>query len=116
MVALSDGQRHTPQGMRTGCRSAHCCATSYRLDRLAIAAMTPAERRYQRAGVQLRIARAQLLRQIARDDTKLADLLTFAHAIGDGDAAADTLAAFRAQQDDALQAAQAELGRLNGPA
>lgn len=76
--------------------------------------MTPAMLRYKRAGAQLRIARAQLLRQIARDDVALADLLQFAAQIGDR-TAADSLGAFRSQQDDALQVAQTELRRLPGP-
>lgn len=76
--------------------------------------MTPALRRYERAGVQLRIARARLLFQIARDDAAIADLLAFARVVGDA-TEADTLAAFRAAQADLLQAAQAELDRLTGP-
>lgn len=73
--------------------------------------MTTAEHRYERAVLRERIARALLLRQVARDGVALADLLQFAAQLGDL-TAADTLGAFRAQQDDALQAAQAELGRL----
>lgn len=73
--------------------------------------MTPAMRRYELAGVRLRIARAQLLRQIARDDTPLGDLLKFARAIGD-ETAADSLDAFRSAQVEGLQAAQAKLDRL----
>lgn len=74
--------------------------------------MTTAQIRLERLGVELKIARAQLLRQIARDDTQLADLLQFAHAIGDA-TTADTVTAFRAAQEDALRAAQAELSRLS---
>lgn len=60
---------------------------------------------------RVRIARARLLFQIARDDAALGDLLQFARVVGD-ESAADSVAAFRAQQEDALQAAQAELDRL----
>lgn len=77
--------------------------------------MTPAEQRYALAGVQVRIARAQLLRQIARDGVAVADLLRFARIVGD-ETEADTLAAFRAAQSDQLQAAQAELDRLSAHA
>ena len=73
--------------------------------------MTSAERNYKRAGVQLRIARARLLHQIARPDVALGDLLRFARAIG-GETTADSVAAFRAAQAEALQAAEAELCRL----
>lgn len=69
---------------------------------------------YRRADLRHRIARARLLRQIARDDVALADLLTFARQLGD-EAVADNLAAFRRAQDDALLAAQAELGLLIEP-
>ncbi len=70
--------------------------------------------RYRRADLRHRIARARLLRQIARDDVALADLLKFAREIGD-EAVADNLNAFRQAQDDALRIAQAELGLLTEP-
>lgn len=77
--------------------------------------MTSAMRRYERAGVQLRIARAELLLQLAdgRGDDRLPDLLTFAAQLGDL-TAADSLGAFRAQQAENLRDAQAELDRLTG--
>ena len=71
-------------------------------------------RRYKRTGVQLRIARARLLSQLASHSwnaDRLADLQTFARQIGDF-TNADTLPAFRVAQEDALRAAQAELSRL----
>lgn len=64
--------------------------------------------RYRRADLKLRIARARLLRQIARDDVSLADLLTFARSIGDR-TVADSVSAFRSAQDKVLKVAQAEL-------
>ena len=73
--------------------------------------MTPAKIEYRRADLRHRVARAQLLHQIARPEVKLSDLLTFAGQLGD-DTAADTLAAFRAAQAEQMQAAQAELDRL----
>ena len=76
--------------------------------------MTPAMMRYRHSGLQLRIARARLLRQIARDDVAVGDLIRFARVVGD-ETKADSLAAFRAAQEDALRAAEAELGRLPGP-
>ncbi len=66
----------------------------------------------ERADLRLRIARAQLLLQIARDGVPLADLLTAAGQLGD-DTAADTLAAFRAAQADVMQTCTAELERLS---
>lgn len=68
-------------------------------------------RRYREATLRLRIARAQLLLQIARDENRLPDLLVFAGQLGDR-TAADSLAAFRAAQAEALETAQAELARL----
>jgi hypothetical protein len=84
------------------------------LNRDAVRTLTPAERRYERASVQLRIARAQMLLGLAGkvDPAQLPGLLTFAGQIGDT-AAADSLVAFRSAQSDQLQAAQAELDRLN---
>lgn len=73
--------------------------------------MTPAERDYQCAGLRLRVARAQLLRQIARDGVALADLLQFARVVGD-DTQADSVPAFRAAMAAKLQLAQVELDRL----
>lgn len=64
------------------------------------------------ADLRHRIARAQFLLQIARDDAPLSDLLTAASQLGD-DTAADTLAAFRAAHADAVQAAQTELEPLH---
>lgn len=69
--------------------------------------MTPA-RRFALADLHLRLARARLLLQIARDPDRLADLLTFAGEIGDC-TAADSLAAFRAAQNDVVRVAQAAL-------
>jgi hypothetical protein len=76
--------------------------------------LTPAEKYYKRTSAQLRIARAQFLFGLAvnADPAQLPDLLAFAGQIGDT-AAADSLAAFRSAQIDQLQAAQAELDRLN---
>jgi hypothetical protein len=72
-------------------------------------------RRYERAGLHLRIARARLLLQLARGRgaDRLADLLTFARQIGDC-TAADNLAAFSAAMAEELRTAQAELDRLDG--
>lgn len=78
--------------------------------------MTPAMRRYQHAALQERIARAQLLLQLAGADRGacLADVLTFAHQIGD-ETAADSVAAFRVAQLEQLQTAESELNRLAAP-
>ena len=76
--------------------------------------MSAATRNYERAGLNLRIARARLLHQIARPDVAVGDLLRFARIVGD-ETQADSLAAFRAAQQDALQAAEADLRRLTGP-
>lgn len=82
--------------------------------------MTPAmqryEQRYERSGLELRIARARMLLDLAGkvDADRMADLLTFARDIGD-ESVADSMAAFRSAQTEQLQAAQAELDRLTGP-
>lgn len=81
--------------------------------------MTPAEKNYQRAGVQLRIARAQLLLQVSGPDrdASLPDLVAMAQVLGKGVAeelSADSVPAFRAAMTAELQAAQAELDRLTG--
>ncbi|HEV8647785.1 MAG TPA: hypothetical protein VGR01_19700 [Burkholderiales bacterium] len=73
--------------------------------------MTPAER-YRLADLRLRVARAQLLLEVAAADRDppLADLLTFAKQLGDGDEfAVDSVAAFRAAITSELQTAEAEL-------
>jgi len=64
-----------------------------------------------RSAMRLCVARAQLLRQVARDGVAVGDLIRFARIVGDA-TEADSLAAFRAAQEYALQAAQAELDRL----
>lgn len=76
--------------------------------------MTPAQLEYQRCGLRLIAARARLLRQIARDGVKVADLLHFARVLGD-ETSADSLASFRAAQTEQIEAAEAELRRLPGP-
>jgi hypothetical protein len=80
--------------------------------------MSPAETRYRLAGLQLRVARAKLLLQLAAADhdppASLANLLTFAKQIGD-QSVADSLSAFRASQLDQLCAAQAELATPYAP-
>ena len=81
--------------------------------------MTPDETRYQLADLRHCVARAKLLLQLASADHDspacLADLLTFAKDIGDGDeCAADSVTAFRAAQEEIVRTAQAELDRLAG--
>ena len=77
--------------------------------------MTPAETECRRAWLRLQIARAQLLLQVSGPDrdVSLADLMHFAAVVGD-ESVADTVAAFRAAQEEVMQAAQAELDRLAG--
>ena len=70
--------------------------------------------RYRLAAVRLRIARSQLLLQVADGyDDRLDDLLLFARQIGD-DTAADNLVAFQAAQQACLDEAQRELLSLLG--
>ena len=78
--------------------------------------MTPAMRRYHEAGLRLRIARAAMLADLAGkiDGDQLADLLTFARQIGD-EIVADSVAAFRAAQEESLRAAQSELDTMHQP-
>ena len=73
--------------------------------------MSPATRQCDLARARLDLARARLLRQIARDDALLADVLTFARSVGDP-TTSDTLAAFRCAQTEAIRAARAALTRL----
>lgn len=76
---------------------------------------TPGQR-YRRCAVELRVARAQLLLQLASHSwnaDRLADLLTFAAQIGDDATACDTVAAFCAAQTELLRDAQAELELLD---
>jgi hypothetical protein len=75
--------------------------------------LTPAEKNYKRTGAQLRIARAQMLLDLAGkvDPARLPGLLAFAGQIGVF-AATDSLVAFRSAQIDELRAAQAELDRM----
>ena len=79
------------------------------------ARMTAAMRRFQRAELRLRVARALMLQDLAYklQPDQLSDLLTFASQVGDT-TSADSLSAFRAAQEDVLQTAQAELRRLTG--
>jgi len=75
--------------------------------------MTPAERNYERAGLQVRIARARLLLDLAGkvDDGAITFLLDFARDLGD-ECGVDCVSAFRSAQTEQLKAAQAELRRL----